>query len=294
TADVGRPKLDAAAARLKALNPHVEVRLAREKLTSANALAVLAGYDVVVDGSDNFPTRYLLNDACVLAGKPNVYGAIFRFEGQASVFWARKGPCYRCLYPEPPPPGAVPSCAEAGVLGALPGIIGTTQALEVLKLILGAGEPLIGRLLMLDALAMEWRAVRLKKDPRCPVCGPRPTITRLVDYEAFCSPAAPGEITVSELKAKRDRRDDFILLDVREPHERELARIEGSLFIPLGSLESRLGELDKSKEIAVHCKLGGRSAKAVELLRAKGFKAVNVAGGIRAWSERVDPSVPTY
>ncbi len=296
---VGRSKLESARERLRSVNPHVEVVTHEARLTSANALEIFKGFDVVVDGTDNFPTRYLVNDACVLLGKPNVYGSIFRFDGQVSVFWAERGPCYRCLYPEPPPPGLVPSCAEGGVLGVLPGVIGTLQGIEALKLILGLGSPLIGRLMLFDALAMEWRTLKLRKNPDCPLCGKNPTIKALIDYEAFCGLKTPQvstipEITVEELKARIERKESFILLDVREPHEYELARIEGSRLIPLGTLPQRFGELDKSQEIAVHCKMGGRSAKAVKFLREKGYNALNVAGGIQAWSERIDPEVPQY
>jgi sulfur-carrier protein adenylyltransferase/sulfurtransferase len=297
---VGRPKLESAAKRLKALNPHVEIAAHETKLTSANALDIFKEYDVIADGTDNFPTRYLVNDACVLTGKPNVYGSIFRFEGQASVFHAKEGPCYRCLYPEPPPPGLVPSCAEGGVLGVLPGIIGTLQAVETIKLILGIGKPLIGRLMLFDALGMEWRTLKLRKDPNCPACGKNPTITKLIDYEAFCGlkekPMAPSipEISVKDLKTKLDKKEKFTLLDVREPHEYEVAKIEGSTLIPLGTLPDNFAKLDKAQEIVVHCKMGGRSARAVQFLREKGYNAVNVAGGINAWSEEIDPSVPTY
>ncbi len=299
TKDIGRNKLQAAKERITDLNPNVQVDTFEERLTSANALALFQRYDVIADGTDNFPTRYLVNDACVLTGKPNAYGSIFRFEGQASVFWAERGPCYRCLYPEPPPPGLVPSCAEGGVLGVLPGVIGTLQAVETIKLILGIGQPLIGRMLLFDALAMEWRSLKLRKDPDCAVCGPHPRIKSLIDYEAFCGLKEPPkkelpEISVEELKAKLDRREDFVLLDVREPHEHDLCRIEGSTLIPLGELPERAGELDKGKKLVVHCKMGGRSAKAVRLLLDKGYSAVNVAGGINAWSERIDPSVPQY
>jgi sulfur-carrier protein adenylyltransferase/sulfurtransferase len=298
TQDVGQPKLQAAKKRLTELNPEVSIELFEERLSSRNAIRLFERFDLILDGTDNFPTRYLVNDACVMTGKPNAYGSIFRFEGQASVFAAEGGPCYRCLYPEPPPPGAVPSCAEGGVLGVLPGVIGTLQAVEAIKLVLGIGRPLIGRLLLFDALAMEWRSLNIKRDPACAVCGDKPTIDKLIDFEAFCAagaePARLPEITVEQLKAKRDRKETFVLLDVREPHEYELARIEGSRLIPLADLPQRLGELDKTREILVHCKLGGRSAKAVALLRDRGFRAVNVAGGIAAWSERIDPSVPTY
>ena len=298
TDDVGTSKLTAAKKRLQALNPNVNVVLHEERLTSQNALALFAQYDVIADGTDNFPTRYLVNDACVLTGKPNAYGSIFRFEGQLSVFGAKDGPCYRCLYPEPPPPGLVPSCAEGGVLGVLPGAVGTMQAIEVLKLILGIGEPLVGRLVLFDALAMSWRTLKLKKNANCPLCGTNPTIKALIDYEQFCglkepAPALP-EISVEELKKRLDERGAFDLIDVREPHEYEIARIQGSKLIPLGTLPQRLAELDRSREYLVHCKMGGRSAKAVKLLREQGYKATNIAGGITAWSERIDPSVPTY
>ena len=299
TASVGRPKLESARRRLAELNPNVELATHETRLTSANALDIFKDYDVVADGADNFPTRYLVNDACALLGKPDVYGSVFRFEGQASVFWAGRGPCYRCLYPEPPPPGLAPSCAEGGVLGCLPGVIGTIQAIEVLKIVLGAGQPLIGRLLLFDALAMESRALTLKKNPDCPLCGESPTIKTLIDTAAFCgldkaAADAPPEVTVEDLKAKLDRGESFVLLDVREPHEHELAAIAGSKLIPLGTLAGRLGELDKSAKYVVHCKTGNRSAKAVKLLRKKGFEAANLAGGIRAWSERIDPAVPIY
>jgi adenylyltransferase/sulfurtransferase len=300
TPSVGTSKLQSAKKRLNALNPNVEIILHEERLTSANALSLFAQYDVIADGTDNFPTRYLVNDACVLTGKPNAYGSIFRFEGQASVFGAKDGPCYRCLYPEPPPPGLVPSCAEGGVLGVLPGVIGTIQAVETIKLILGIGKPLVGRLMLFDALNMEWRSLKLKKNASCPVCGPNATIKTLIDYEAFCGlktpqpAAAMPEISVEELKKKLDRKENFALIDVREPHEYDIAKIAGSTLIPLGSLPERLGQLPKNKPLVVHCKMGGRSAKAVKLLREKGFDATNVAGGINAWAERIDPSVPTY
>jgi len=297
TQDVGQKKLETAKRKLTDLNPHISIELFEERLTSKNALELVRQFDVVLDGTDNFPTRYLVNDACVLTGKRNVYGSIFRFEGQVSVFGAEDGPCYRCLYPEPPPPGLVPSCAEGGVLGVLPGAIGTLQAIEALKLLLGIGRPLVGRLLLFDALEMDWRTLNLKKSPNCPVCGPNATVRQLIDYEAFCGvggAAAVPEITVEELKARMDRRERFVLLDVREPSEHAVARIVGSMLIPLGALPERAGELDKSSRILVHCKSGRRSAQAVKLLRERGFDAVNVAGGILAWSERVDPSVPTY
>jgi adenylyltransferase/sulfurtransferase len=303
TSDVGRPKVESAYDRLEDINPNVEVRVHEEALTSENALEIFEDYDVIVDGTDNFPTRYLVNDACVLLGKPNVYGSIFRFEGQASVFYAEEGPCYRCLYPEPPPPGLVPSCAEGGVLGILPGAIGTIQATETVKLILGIGEPLIGRLLLYDALGMSFREMKLRKDPNCPVCGESPTVTGLIDYQEFCGiPQAQAaeerngvpEITVGELKSKLDNGDDINVLDVREPHEYEFANI-GVRLIPLGELPQRLVELDRDENFAIHCKTGARSAKAVKLLQGAGFENVyNVKGGITAWSEEIDSSVPKY
>jgi adenylyltransferase/sulfurtransferase len=289
--------------KIKDINPNVEVRVHEEALTSENALEIFEDYDVIVDGTDNFPTRYLVNDACVLLNKPNVYGSIFRFEGQASVFYAEEGPCYRCLYPEPPPPGLVPSCAEGGVLGILPGAIGTIQATETAKLILGIGEPLIGRLLLYDALNMRFREMKLRKDPDCPVCGENPTVTELIDYQEFCgipqTEAAEQEngvpeITVGELKSKLDKGEDINVLDVREPHEYEVANI-GVKLIPLGELPQRLIELDQDEYFVVHCKTGSRSAKAVKLLQDAGFENVyNVKGGITAWSEEIDPSVPKY
>jgi molybdopterin/thiamine biosynthesis adenylyltransferase/rhodanese-related sulfurtransferase len=303
TSDVGRPKVQSAYEKIKDINPNVEVRVHEEALTSENALEIFEDYDVIVDGTDNFPTRYLVNDACVLLNKPNVYGSIFRFEGQASVFYAEEGPCYRCLYPEPPPPGLVPSCAEGGVLGILPGAIGTIQATETAKLILGIGEPLIGRLLLYDALNMRFREMKLRKDPDCPVCGENPTVTELIDYQEFCGiPQAETaeqdngvpEISVNELKQKMDHGEDINVLDVREPHEYEVANI-GVRLIPLGELPQRLVELDQDEYFVVHCKTGGRSAKAVELLKDAGFQNVyNVKGGITAWSEEIDPSVPKY
>jgi sulfur-carrier protein adenylyltransferase/sulfurtransferase len=303
TSDVGRPKIESARDRLKDINPNVNVVAYEEALTSENALEIFEDYDIVVDGTDNFPTRYLVNDACVLTGKPNVYGSIFRFEGQASVFWAEEGPCYRCLYPEPPPPGLVPSCAEGGVLGILPGAIGTIQATETVKLILGIGEPLVGRLLLYDALSMSFREMKLRKDPNCPVCGENPTVTELIDYQEFCGiPQAAErdaengvpEITVSELKGKLDGGESVNVLDVREPHEYEVANI-GARLIPLGELPERLIELDQNENFAVHCKSGARSARAVKLLQGAGFENVyNVKGGITAWSEEIDPSVPKY
>jgi sulfur-carrier protein adenylyltransferase/sulfurtransferase len=305
TKDVGRKKLDSAADRMHDINPNVELDRYEVALSSENALDILSGYDIVVDGTDNFPTRYLVNDACVLLKKPNVYGSIFRFEGQASIFAYPGGPCYRCLYPEPPPPGLVPSCAEGGVLGILPGTIGLIQATETVKLILGVGEPLIGRLVLYDALAMRFRELKLRKNPECPVCGEHPTITKLIDYQEFCGipqhePApAPGakegEISPVEVKAMQDRGDKFLLLDVREPHEYEICRIPGSKLIPLGDLKKRVNELDSAVEIVAHCKSGVRSGKAVNLLREFGFRKVkNMTGGILAWSDKVDPSVPKY
>ncbi len=301
TVDVGRPKLQSARERIHALNPHVEVETYATQLNSENALEIFRDYDVVVDGTDNFPTRYLVNDACVLLKKPNVYGSIFRFEGQASVFDATRGPCYRCLYAEPPDPGLVPSCAEGGVLGVLPGIIGTIQATETVKLILGAGEPLLGRLLLFDALAMTFREVRLRKNPDCPICGDHPSIRELIDYDAFCglTPQAEGQdgeaaISVQELKERLDRGDDIFLLDVREPQEYQIVNL-GAHLIPLGELPARVNELDTSREIVVHCHSGARSARAVAFLRQMGFKKVkNLAGGINQWAARIDPTMPRY
>ncbi len=302
TSDVGRPKIDSAMDTMREINPNVKIDRHEVALTSENALQIIANYDLVVDGTDNFPTRYLVNDACVLLGKPNVYGSIFRFEGQATVFAYEGGPCYRCLYAEPPPPGLVPSCAEGGVLGILPGVIGLIQATEAVKLILKTGEPLVGRLLLYDALAMRFRELKLRRNPECPVCGDHPTITKLIDYQEFCgvnvhepTPVPTVETDVLELKRKLDRKDKFTLLDVREPHEVQIGRIPGSILIPLGDLEKRSGELDRSAEIIVHCKSGGRSSKAVEYLRKSGFSNVsNLTGGILAWSDKVDPSVPKY
>lgn len=303
TRDVGRSKLESARDRLHDINPHVEVVPHGERFTAANAMDIAREYDVVVDGTDNFPTRYLSNDVCVFLEKPNVYGSILRFEGQCSVFAPHlAGPCYRCLSPQPPAPGLVPSCAEGGVLGVMPGIIGTLQATEVIKLLAGIGEPLIGRLLHFDALSMKFRTFNLRRDPQCVVCGDSPTITAPVDYEGFCGLRSGGvesnevpAISVQELKAMLDRDEDFLLLDVREPFEHEIARIGGAKLIPLGELEGRLGELPSGKKIAVHCKGGGRSARAVEMLRRAGFDlAVNVSGGIKAWSEEVDAEVPVY
>jgi sulfur-carrier protein adenylyltransferase/sulfurtransferase len=305
TKDVGRKKLDSAVDRMHDINPNVDLVKHEVALTSENALDILKDYDIVVDGTDNFPTRYLVNDACVLLKKPNVYGSIFRFEGQATVFAYPGGPCYRCLYPEPPPPGLVPSCAEGGVLGILPGMIGIIQATETVKLILGEGEPLVGRLLLYDALAMRFRELKLRKNHECPACGDHPTITKLIDYQEFCGipqhePAPPagakeGEIDPVEVKAKMDRGERFLLLDVREPHEYQIARIPNSKLIPLGDLPKRMNELDSSVEIVAHCKSGVRSAKAINILREAGFRKLkNMTGGILAWSDKVDPSVPKY
>ena len=298
TSDVGRKKLDSAADRMREINPFVRIDKHEVALASDNALDILRDYDIVVDGTDNFPTRYLVNDACVLLGKPNVYGSIFRFEGQATVFAYEGGPCYRCLYPEPPPPGLVPSCAEGGVLGILPGTIGLIQATETVKLILGIGEPLVGRLLLYDALAMRFRELKVRKNPECPVCGDHPTITKLIDYQQFCGipqqAPAEGDIDPLEVKAKIDRGDPFVLIDVREPHEYRICRIPTAKLIPLGELPKRLNELNPSVEIVAHCKSGMRSAKAVDLLKKNGFRARNMKGGILAWSDKVDPAVPKY
>ena len=292
TPDVGRPKLASAADRVGEINPHVTFVPYETRLTSENALEILRDYDVIADGTDNFPTRYLVNDACVMLGKPNVYASIFRFDGQASVFHAGKGPCYRCLYPEPPPPGAVPSCAEGGVLGILPGLLGTIQATETLKLILGVGSPLIGRLLLVDALAMRFREVKIGRNPECAVCGANPTITRLIDYEAFCGVGADSgvpTITAEALRRKRETGEDFVLLDVREPHEVAVSAIAGSLKIPLASLPESLDRLPRGREIVVHCKSGGRSAQATRFLRDAGFENVSsLDGGIDKWV-RTDP-----
>ena len=302
TADVGRKKLESAVEKLKAINPFLNIQTFETRLTSENALKIFAGFDIIADGTDNFPTRYLVNDACVLTGKPNVYGSIFRFEGQASVFATEEGPCYRCLYPEPPPPGLVPSCAEGGVLGILPGLVGVIQATEVIKLILGKGEPLIGRLLLVDALGMKFRELKLRKNPECPVCGTHPTVTKLIDYNEFCgirgeeAPVTTNvpEMQVEELKQKLDAGEEIFVLDVREPHEYQICNIGGYL-IPLGDLPKRVNELDSSREIVAHCRSGVRSGKAVAFLRQAGFKKVhNLAGGILAWADRVDPKMPKY
>jgi molybdopterin/thiamine biosynthesis adenylyltransferase/rhodanese-related sulfurtransferase len=306
TDDVGKPKLEKARARLQKLNPDVEIVLHEARLTSANATEIIAPYDLVIDGSDNFPTRYLSNDVCVFARKPNIYGSVFRFEGQASVFAPHLGgPCYRCLFPEPPPLGAAPSCAEAGVLGVLPGIIGLIQATEALKLIIGAGETLAGRLLHFDALKMKFREFNLRRDPACPVCGDAPSIFAPIDYEQFCAgppaadwfaaPEGVPTISVGELKERMKNNEALILIDVREPYEYEIARIEGSRLIPLGELETRLSELPRTGALVCQCHSGGRSEHAARLLQESGFENVyNLAGGIDAWSVEVDPAVPRY
>ena len=312
TKDVGKKKLQSAAESMLDINPYMQVDQFDTAITSENAFEIIGDYDMVVDGTDNFPTRYLINDACVLLKKPNVYGSIFRFEGQSTIFAYPGGPCYRCLYPEPPPPGLVPSCAEGGVLGILPGIIGLVQATEAVKLILGAGEPLVGRLMLYDALAMRFRELKLRRNPECPVCGDNPSIHELIDYHQFCGvpnpkdvqPAAPEpvsgymsdtEIDAVALKQRLDRGDKFQFIDVREPHEYQIASIPGAKLIPLGEVPKRVGELDPSTEVVVHCKMGGRSAKAADFLRQSGFKSVkNMIGGILAWSDKVDPSVPKY
>jgi adenylyltransferase/sulfurtransferase len=302
TADVGRKKLDSAAEKLKAINPYINLRTFDTRLTSANALELFREFDIIADGTDNFPTRYLVNDACVLTGKPNVYGSIFRFEGQASVFATEEGPCYRCLYPEPPPPGLVPSCAEGGVLGILPGLVGVIQATETIKLILGQGDPLIGRLLLVDALGMKFRELKLRKSPDCPVCGKNPTVTQLIDYNEFCgirgeeAPVATDvpAMTVEELKQQLDSKKDLFILDVREPHEYQICNLNGYL-IPLGDLPKRVHELDSSRDIVAHCRSGVRSGKAVTFLRQAGFKKVhNLTGGILAWADKIDPKMPKY
>jgi len=305
TKDIGRKKIDSAEEKLSALNPAIKIVKHETMLSSANALDILKDYDIVADGTDNFPTRYLVNDACVLLGKPNVYGSIFRFEGQASVFATEAGPCYRCLYPEPPPPGLVPSCAEGGVLGILPGLVGVIQATEVIKLILGKGESLVGRLLLVDALNMRFRELKLRKNPECPVCGTNPTVTQLIDYDHFCGivPEAPQEknlkngipqITVKELKARRDACEDIFLLDVREPYEFQIAQIGGKL-IPQNDVPQRMAEIPRNREIVVHCRSGARSQKIAEFLKQSGYNdVVNVAGGILAWADEIDPTVQKY
>jgi len=306
TADVGRPKLQSAKDHLHAINPEVQIDLHETRLTAANALAMFEPYDIIIDGTDNFPTRYLVNDACVLLHKPNVYGSIFRFDGQASVFFPPGGPCYRCLYPEPPPPGEVPSCAEGGVLGILPGLIGCIQATEAVKLILGKGTPLIGRLVLYDALQMTFQEFKVRRNPQCPMCGDQPTITKLIDYDQFCgirgeeapAPATAEnqwETTVEELKRRLDRHEDLFILDVRNPEEYQICRIPGSTLLPLPQLAQRFGELDPARELIVHCKSGMRSLKATQFLRAQGFRNVkNLKGGILAWADKIDPAMPQY
>jgi molybdopterin/thiamine biosynthesis adenylyltransferase/rhodanese-related sulfurtransferase len=299
TRQIGEPKIDAAAERLTDLNPHVRIERFPARLTAANARETIAGFDLVVDGSDNFPTRYLVNDACALQGKPLVYGSIFRFDGQVTVFDASRGPCYRCLHPEPPPPGLVPSCAEGGVLGVLPGVIGSLQALEALKLVLRVGDPLVGRLLLFDALRLRMRELALRKDPQCPLCGPNPTVRDLIDYEAFCGltpPAAAGSLEISPRRAKEKLTGGGVtLLDVREPLEHELVHLEGSRLIPLGELPGRLAEIDPRAPVIVYCHHGRRSLEAVSLLRAAGFHdALSLAGGIEAWALELDPALPRY
>ncbi|MDE3061779.1 MAG: molybdopterin-synthase adenylyltransferase MoeB [Acidobacteriota bacterium] len=305
TRDIGRKKLDSAEEKLTALNPSLRIVKHETRLTSANALEILKDYDIVADGTDNFPTRYLVNDACVLLGKPNVYGSIFRFEGQASVFAAEDGPCYRCLYPEPPPPGLVPSCAEGGVLGILPGLVGMIQATEVIKLILGNGAPLVGRLLLVDALAMRFRELKLRRNPECPVCGANPTVKELIDYEQFCGiePKPKEEVklqngipqmTVRELKQRMDAGDEVFILDVREPYEYQIANIGGTL-IPLNDVPRRMTEIDPGQEIVVQCRSGARSQRVAEFLKQNGYDRVaNLAGGILAWADQIDPSVTKY
>jgi adenylyltransferase/sulfurtransferase len=305
TSDIGRKKLDSAEEKLKALNPALNVVKHETMLTSANALQILKDYDIVADGTDNFPTRYLVNDACVLLGKPNVYGSIFRFEGQASVFATEAGPCYRCLYPEPPPPGLVPSCAEGGVLGILPGLVGVIQATEVIKLILGKGDSLVGRLLLVDALNMRFRELKLRKNPECPVCGQHPTVTQLIDYQQFCGIAPETneektlkngipQITVKELKQRIDAGENVQLIDVREPYEYQIAQIGGKL-IPQNDVPKRLSEIDRDREVIVHCRSGARSQRIAEFLQQSGYPRVaNLAGGILAWSDEIDPKVQKY
>jgi sulfur-carrier protein adenylyltransferase/sulfurtransferase len=305
TSDIGVHKVDSAKASILEVNPFVEVVEHRTYLTSENALEIIADYDLVIDGTDNFPTRYLVNDACVLLGKPNVYGSIFRFEGQLSVFYAQEGPCYRCMFPEPPPPGMVPNCAEGGVLGIMAGHIGTSQGIEGIKLITGIGSPMIGRLGLYDALAQEWMYVKVTKDPACPVCGPEPTVTELIDYEEFCGVPAHDRVIEADLSladveilpteyAEIAEKPDVVLLDVREPHEYEINRIPGSVLIPKDTLPSKLAELDPTVEYVVHCLSGVRSLESTELLRGAGFKARSMRGGINAYARQVDPSIPTY
>lgn len=308
TEDVGKPKVEVAAKRLKALNPDVTVNTYQVALKSDNIMDILRNYDMIIDGTDNFPTRYLTNDAAALQGKPNIYGSIFRFDGQLTVFKTPEGPCYRCLYPEPPPPGEVPSCAEGGVMGAMVGTIGAMQATEAIKLITGVGSPAIGKLVIYNSLDMQFRHLKLRKDPNCPLCGEHPTVKELIDYEMFCgmkvedtqtkeTAMKKDEIDALGLKVKMDEKQDFILVDVREQNEYDMARIPGSILVPLSQLPNRFHELDKykGKEIVVHCKMGGRSAKAIAFLKQQGFdNLVNMAGGITGWSDQVDPSVPKY
>jgi len=294
TPDIGRLKIDSAADRLRAINPHVALELHRTPLGADNALALIGAYDVVVDGTDNFSTRYLVNDACVLTGTPNVYGSVFRFEGQAAVFATNDGPCYRCLHPEPPPAGLIPSCAEAGVLGVLPGLIGVIQATEAIKLITGIGEPLIGRFLLYDALKMRMREITLRRDPECPVCGDAPTIRELKAYDVSCQPMATDAMTVDELKAWRDSGERHVLLDVREPSEIAICAIDGSVRIPMAQVAERLDLLPTGEPIVVHCKMGGRSAQITAQLRARGYDARNLSGGILAWISKIDPGLNLY
>ena len=313
TSDVGRTKLEAARDRLKGINPNIQIDLHSGHLSSANALDIIRPYDIVVDGTDNFPTRYCTNDACVILNKPNVYGSIFRFEGQATVFdprlnkeGKRQGPCYRCLYPEPPPPGMVPSCAEGGVLGVLPGVIGCIQATEAIKLILGKGKSLTNRLIRYNAMDMQFKEFKLRRDPACPICGDHPTIKELIDYHQFCgirgeesdtiirADGTVPAITVHDLKKKLDRKDDFVLIDVREKHEYDICYLPQAKLIPLGTVPARLSEFDPTKAYIVHCKMGGRSAQAVEIMRKAGLNATNVTGGITAWAKEVDRSMPVY
>jgi adenylyltransferase/sulfurtransferase len=302
TGQVGRPKVEAAKRRLEALNPHIEIVAHELRLRSDNAVELFKQYDLVVDGTDNFPTRYLVNDACALAGVPNVYASVYRFEGQVSVFWAGKGPCYRCLHPDPPGPGLVPSCAEGGVLGVLPGTVGALQATEAIKLILGVGESLIGTLLTFDALSMSFRKLKLRRDPNCPLCGENPTIHKPVDYERFCGVkrqeeepvSEEKEMTVEELKQKIDAKEEFVLLDVREPHEIDICKIEQSVVIPMGEVPDRLSEIPKDRQVVVQCRSGARSAKITGFLKGHGYDAVNLAGGILAWAEKIDSSMATY
>jgi molybdopterin/thiamine biosynthesis adenylyltransferase/rhodanese-related sulfurtransferase len=305
TSTIDMLKVESARDRMLDLNPDIEVEVYNEPFTSANAMRIAAGYDVIIDGTDNFPTRYLTNDICVFLGKPNIYGSIYRFDGQVSVFYAKEGPCYRCLFPEPPPPGLVPSCAEGGVLGVLPGTVGTLQATEALKLILGIGEPLIGKLLLYNALDMSFDFVKLRKNPKCKVCGEHPEITEPIDYEAFCgvpghdhdegSAGAGWDITASELAARLQQGNHLRLIDVREPHELEISHIEGAQLIPLGQLAARLSELDSADEIVLFCKAGPRSTRALELMVSAGFRKIkNLKGGINAWAREVDPTLPVY